>query len=461
MFPRFLLAACLLASAAFADDDKAAAETALDRYVRKPDASYSWTVAGEAQCNGCTATVIDLKSQTWRKPSEVDRTVWQHWLTVIRPPKVTSSIALLFINGGSNGRPRPDRADAMLTGFAKETGAIVADLRMIPNEPLRFNGEESTRTEDGIIAYTWDKFLRGGDEEWPLRLPMTKAAVRAMDTVTAFARSEQGGGISIDRFVVSGGSKRGWTTWTTAAVDKRVVAIAPLVIDLLNVEKSFEHHWRVYGFWAPAVGDYQKMDLMNWMGTPENRRLMNTVEPYAYRDRIGIPKYIVNATGDQFFVPDSSQFYLDRLKGETLVRYVANADHSLRNSDAPIGLMSWLDTIVNNRPRPRISWTNGEGTIRVTAATRPSEVRLWQATNADARDFRLEKIGPAYQSTALEPDDSGAWVARVAKPEKGWTAYFVELTFPTGGKFPLKVTTPVRVTPDIYPFQPPNLVKPK
>jgi len=67
------------------------------------------------------------------------------------------------------------------------------------------------------------------------RLPMTKSAVRAMDTVTAFlgsSREVTSGG----RFVVAGGSKRGWTTWTTAAVDKRVVGIIPIVIDVLNIE---------------------------------------------------------------------------------------------------------------------------------------------------------------------------------------------------------------------------------
>ncbi|MEZ5401881.1 MAG: PhoPQ-activated pathogenicity-related family protein [Bryobacteraceae bacterium] len=455
-----LLSAALWAAAAFADD-KAAADTALDRYIRKPDPTYSYSVAGEASCNGCTATVIDLKSQTWRKPTEVDRTVWEHWLTIIRPPKVTSSKALLFINGGSNGRPRPDRADPMLQTFAKETGAIVADLRMIPNEPLKFPGEDFTRTEDGIIAYTWDKALRGGDEEWPLRLPMTKAVVRAMDTVTTFAKSEQGGGHAVDRFIVSGGSKRGWTTWTTAAVDKRVIAIAPLVIDMLNVEKSFQHHWRVYGFWAPAVGDYQKLHLMDWMGSPENQALMRVVEPWAYRDRIAVPKYIVNASGDQFFVPDSSQFYFDQLPGEKLLRYVPNADHSLRNSDAPTSLLAWLDSIVHDRPRPKYSWAIDGGRIRVKAETKPTEVRLWQANNPEKRDFRLETIGPAYTSTVLQPDDSGDYSAALPKPEKGWTAYFVELTYSDGRKVPLKVTTGVRVMPDEYPFPPPKLVPPR
>lgn len=54
---------------------------------------------------------------------------------------------------------------------------------------------------------------------------MTKSAVRAMDTITAFCSSAAGGQIQVDRFVVGGASKRGWAAWTTAAVDERVVAV--------------------------------------------------------------------------------------------------------------------------------------------------------------------------------------------------------------------------------------------
>jgi len=140
--------------------------------------------------------------------------------------------------------------------MAVSTHSVTAELRQIPNQPLVFAGDGKERTEDAIVAYTWDKFLRGGDDNWPLRLPMTKATVRAMDTITAFSKSPEGGGVTVDKFVVAGGSKRGWTTWTTAAVDQRVIAIAPLVIDLLNVEKSFDHHYSVYGFWASAIQDY-------------------------------------------------------------------------------------------------------------------------------------------------------------------------------------------------------------
>ena len=92
-----------------------------------------------------------------------------------------------------------ERLDPILSEIAKNTKAVIIELRQIPNEPLIFAGETRKRSEDGIIAYTWDKFLRTGDEKWPLRLPMTKAVVRAMDAVTGFLASDAGGKIKVDQ----------------------------------------------------------------------------------------------------------------------------------------------------------------------------------------------------------------------------------------------------------------------
>jgi PhoPQ-activated pathogenicity-related protein len=451
---RFTLAAAWLWLAALpATWPTYAAETALDRYVAVKDPSYAWKIVNSVHGDGYTLYVIDLTSQTWRRPSEVDHAVWRHWLTIVKPDRVTGDTGYLFITGGSVNDRQPAAAKPNYIELATSTHSIAAELQDVPNEPVTFAGENRTRSEDGIIAYTWIKYMQTGDDTWPLRLPMTKAAVRAMDTVTAAMASEAGGGVRVAKFVVSGGSKRGWTTWTTAAVDRRVVAIMPAVIDLLNLVPSFEHHYKVYGFWAPAVKDYVEAGVMDWVDTPEYAKLMAIEEPYSYRDRLTMPKYMINAAGDQFFLPDSSRFYFDDLKGEKYIRYVPNTDHSLRNTDVNESLFAYYQAFLEGKPRPRFQWSfQANGDIRVSSQDKPSAVKLWQATNPEHRDFRLMTIGPAYQSTDLAEQGDGVYVGRVPKPEKGWTAYFVEMTYPSGGKYPFKFTTGVRVSPDTEPF---------
>lgn len=451
-----LLTSCAgVKSTPAATDHGRALETPLDRYVAAPDPAYTWRAVTNARIDGVTVTVIDLTSQSWLTTNEVNRTLWRHWLVVARPDDVAHSTALLMIGGGNNKDNKLPKPSEQLIQVAKHTRSVAAELRMVPNQPLIFGQDGRERVEDDLIAYTWDKFLRTADDRWPARLPMTKSAVRAMDTVTAFCATPAGGGVKVSTFVVAGGSKRGWTTWATAMVDTRVVAICPIVIDLLNIVPSFEHHYRAYGFFAPAVQEYVDMGIMDWMGTPEFARLMRVVEPFEYRDRLTMPKLLLNACGDQFFLPDSSQFYFDRLPGVKYLRYVPNADHSLKNSDAWDTLIAWHHAQINHTPLPRFSWKHeGTDAIRVRVTDQPAEVRLWQANNASARDFRLDMIGPAWKSTVLPPDGSGVYVGRVDGSIEGWTAFLVELTYRLGGPTPLKLTTDVRVTPDQLPFPP-------
>ena len=462
MLPLLTLLAFALSAAlpaAQAPRTRATSETALDRYVAAPDAAYAWKVVTDLPAEGVTATLIEMTSQKWLTEKEVERPLWTHWMTVVRPAQVTNDVGFLFITGGSLSRPQPTGPPAWMVDMARDTGTVITELRLVPNQPIVFLDDPARkpRTEDDYIAYTWDKYLRTGDEKWPARLPMTKSAVRAMDTVTAFAASPQGGATKVNRFVVAGASKRGWTAWTTAVVDKRVVAVVPLVIDMLNVEPSFIHHWRAYGAWSNAVNDYVEHGIMNWMGTPQFRALMKIEEPYEYRDRLTLPKFMVNAAGDQFFLPDSSQFYFDELRGEKHVRYVPNAGHSLDKTDAIASVHAFYSSIVRNTPRPEVKWTlERDGSIKVVSKERPDAVVLWQATNPKARNFRHDVVGAAYTSTPLEPSGPNTWVARVDKPEAGWRAFFVELTFPTGGKYPLKVTSGIRIVPETMPFPPPE-----
>ncbi len=432
---------------------RASERTALDEYIARPDAHYGWKLVKTMPGEGGTAYILEMTSQRWLSEKEVDKPIWKHWVTIIKPDGVVTDTALLFITGGSNERPAPERVDQNLVRMARESKGIVAELRMVPNQALIFNGETKGRYEDSLIAYTWDKYLRTGDERWPARLPMTKAAVRAMDTVTAFCASEEGGKATVDKFVVAGASKRGWTTWTTAAVDKRVVAIVPIVIDMLNVVPSFQHHYGAYGFWAPAVGDYVEMGIMDWMGTREFAALMKIEEPYEYRERLTMPKFVVNSAGDQFFLPDSTQFYWNDLKGAKYLRYIPNTDHSMKNSDAWLSLLSFYDSVLRKKNLPDYSWNIASaGRIRVVSKTRPAKVKLWQATNPEARDFRLETLGAKYIEKELPVSADGIYEVSLDSPTKGWTAGFIELTYPNDPA-PHKFTTGITIVPDLLPHK--------
>jgi PhoPQ-activated pathogenicity-related protein len=307
------------------------------------------------------------------------------------------------------------------------------------------------RKEDDLIAYTWDKVMKTGDQTWSARFPMVKSAVRAMDTMRDLMASAQGGKVKVDKFVVAGGSKRGWTTWLTGVVDPRVVAIVPMVIDALNCDASFHHHYAAYGFWAPAIHDYVVHKIVTRIGAAESRVLYDVEDPYNYRHRLTKPKYILTASGDQFFLPDSSQFYFDDLQGEKYLRTVPNADHGLKDTDALQSTLGFYQMILAGKPRPQFTWKLAAGTVQVDCKDLPSKVTLWRATNPSARDFRKETLGPKYKSTVLTGTD-GRYVANVEKPAKGWTAYFVELRYDLGHGSYVKFTTPPRVIPDTEPF---------
>jgi PhoPQ-activated pathogenicity-related protein len=259
-------------------------------------------------------------------------------------------------------------------------------------------------------------------------------------------------GFKIDKFVVAGGSKRGWTTWCTAAVDKRVEAIVPISIDTLNSPAAMKHHVAVYGFYTEAVGDYFNHKITARANDPRMILLNDIEDPFSYRERFTMPKYIVQAAGDQYFCPDNSQFYFDQLPGEKYLRYIPNADHGLNGTDVRESVVAFYDTIVKGTPRPQFSWRFEDDGIHVNSSTKPAVVKLWQATNPNARDFRLLTIGRAFKSHTLNDLGDGHYLAKITQPARGWTASFVELSFDVGALYPLKLTTSVRVTPDTCPY---------
>jgi PhoPQ-activated pathogenicity-related protein len=433
-------------------------------YVLADDPAYDYEIVHTKKGENYTYYVTRMTSQHWLTPEQVNETEWWHWVTVVVPDDYTYSTALMWIGGGSKDDALPAEPDALTIQTASATNSVVAQVHNIPFQPLAFSDDpDNQRYEDAIIAYGWRKFMEGGardeDAYWLSRLPMTNAVVSAMDVVQQVIKQHHD--TPIENFVVAGASKRGWTTWTTAAVDKRVVGIAPVVIDLLNVVPSFQHHWRNYGAWSPAVDDYVNEGIMDWQGSAEYNRLLEIVEPYSYRQLYTMPKLLINATGDEFFLPDSWKFYYNDLPGEKHLMYVPNTGHDVSGTDALQNLTAFYASILDEKPRPTYTWTiDGDRFMINTDPTNPpASIKLWKATNEAARDFRIYVVGKIWTPTEIPVNGSGTYSISMTAPDKGWSGYFVELTYQ--GKIPLKVTTGVEVLPRTYPYEPYVSASPK
>ena len=329
----------------------------------------------------------------------------------------------------------------------------------VPNQPLRFAEDPKPRVEDQIIAYQQAKFAKSAarDASQLLRFPMVKSGTAAMTAVQQYLASEAGGGLKVDGFVVSGGSKRAWTAWLVAALDPRVIGVIPIVINVLDVDATTRHHWEAMGYFSPALGDYVENGLIPGMiGSPGMSAVNRIEDPLNYRDRssMRMPKYVINAVGDEYFPPDNTRYSYHLLPETKRLRMIPNSKHSTAGTDIAESMTAFYDAILNGRGLPGYSWRVGrDGAITVRSKEKPLEVNLWQATNPKARDFRVDTIGKAFTATRILPSKDGTYLARIAKPAAGWTAYFVEMTYASGTKYPFKFTTEVSVIPDTLPFK--------
>ncbi len=431
----------------------------LDRYVNTCDPNYEYNLfSSEVVTDPATGISVNtyllhMTSGAWRGAADVDQTLWKHFVTIIEPPEpnLNSKTALLVVSGGSTNTLPSSSLALKLGPFSVATGTVVALIQAVPNQPLLFDGELQTRSEDAIIAYSYDQYAKGYDENrpdmtWPALLPMTRAAVRAMDSIQDFMLEDKPGQpIDIDNFVVTGASKRGWTTWLAAAADPRVSAAMPIVIDVLNMDLQMAHHKMAYQSYAPddtangivggyseSVQDYVGFGIFDNFDTGAGNSLLQVVDPFEYRARLTMPKFILNSTGDQFFLPDSSRFYLcpysevGCIPGDNKVYFAPNTDHGLTNSSLSglddgtyNSMLAYYIGFVYGLPMPEFTWRiESDNTqpieerpyrIVVESGTEPTEVRLWQANASGARDFRLRTIGENWTSTVLEPfcDDCG------------------------------------------------------
>ena len=434
---RFLILAlwlnCTFATLGLVRADEVAVPNALQTYVSKPDDSFAWKIQGTTEQALGRIYDVELTSQTWQG------IVWKHVLMVYEPKAMRHrEHALLFITGGGHlNKPKAEEQQMGLM-LATLTGARVAMLHQVPNQPLLGN-----RVEDDLITETLLKYLETGDKSWPLLFPMVKSAVRAMDAVQQIGR-DQKWDAPIKAFVVTGGSKRGWTTWLSAAADKRVVGIAPMVIDTLNFQKQMDYQLETWGKYSEQIIDYESKGLIQKMKDERTAPLWSWLDPHTYRAQLTLPKLIINGTNDRYWTVDALNNYWDDLSGPKYIHYVTNAGHNLKNSQggreaALATLAVFFDHVVADKPLPKVTGKHADGDagcrLTITCQPEPLSVRLWTA-GSDTKDFRDAR----WESKTLAAKLSGEFQGELAKPSAGrHIALFGEAQFatPTGAVFTL------------------------
>jgi PhoPQ-activated pathogenicity-related protein len=406
-------------------------ETALQSYIEKEDNYFEWKLVDSYDHNGLKIHNLLLTSQKWRGY------IWRHQLTVIVPDEFTHKEALLFITGGSNKDEKPNWKDKddgniqVMELVAQKNRSLVAVLFQVPNQPLY-----GDMKEDELISYTLHNYRNDKDPTWPLLFPMVKSAITAMDAVQSFSSEKLKH--EITGFVISGGSKRGWTTWLTGASDPRAIAIAPMVIDMLNMPKNISYHLEAWGNYSIQIADYVKLGIAQDIDTPDGREITTMIDPYSYRDKLTMPKLIFIGTNDEYWPVDAVKHYFDHIPGKNYIHYVPNAGHGLGDKKQAVqALSAFLAETTEGKNYPDCTWTDriNENDIKVTVQYSPEKLAgalLWSSDSED-RDFRDNEFFSKEITIETGRDIS----VTVNFPDNGFRAFYIDLLYshPYGGVY--------------------------
>lgn len=395
--------------------------TDLLSYVAQPDSTFSWQKVDETTNPLGTRIVFSMTSQTWQGIA------WQHKLELFMPPSCEFPDTSLLVVSGGNGGSGESQFLMLVAGM---TRCPVAVLHNIPNQPLYGNLHE-----DSLIAYTFAKALETNDMTWPLLLPMTKSAIRAMDILQAYSKASMKR--EINKFIVGGASKRGWTTWLTAAADPvRVKGIIPMVYDNLNLTKQMDLQLVAYGKYSEEISEYTDIQLQAKLKTPEGRILGKIVDPWSYVKRITMPKLIINGANDPYWNIASMNIYWDGLKGSKSVLYVPNAGHDLGLGNMEVQniitiaapMTAFIRSVAKGVSLTPMNWTYASKSnlcrLDIRTATKDTDAKMWVAVS-DSRDFRKSK----WNSVEMKSGKSG-FAGSMSLPTKGYLAIFGEVMFP-------------------------------
>jgi PhoPQ-activated pathogenicity-related protein len=433
--------------------------TPLDEYVHRDDGAFKWEELASYNFQGVTVYILNMTSQYYQDPSLVSWHEWWHVMGVAIPDEIQYLDAgILVIEGGSNRNTEvPSKTDPNVVAaavVANTTGCVSGFILQVPNQPIVFSNDptQRERSEDRLIAWTWRTFLDWPEEQKDptviLRMPMTKAAKRGLDTIYEVAKQRRPE-TDIQRFMVTGASKRGWTTWSIAAVDRRVVVMIPLVFSILNMEVDMMNHYRnMDGAWSFAMRPYYDENITQEFFNPEMEGVYEVEDMLYYKERFTIPLLAMSSSGDEYFLCDENWVWWDLIPSkDKYLMMLPNAEHTMAPhylqifETATAFYLNYLD----GNPYPHVSWTlgwtPGGGFIDFVTDPPPKSIRGFSAVtlaNDTRRDYRLAALNeegqavlhpvPWRRNVPIIDLGGGRYRAEAEEVEGEWVGFFIEVS---------------------------------
>jgi PhoPQ-activated pathogenicity-related protein len=352
---------------------------------------------------------VSFQSQVWRDIP------WRHELFIKYPTKVQrDDVVVVLLTGGQGG----DTHQASAQHLAEALGIRAVLLTKVPNQPL-FDG----MTEDVLLSYTLDQYRRSGDPGWPLLFPMVTSVVKGIDALQVTL------GQPHLKVVLVGASKRGWTTYLTGAVDKRIVGIVPAVYEMIAIPRQVALARERYGRDSEKIRPYTALGLTDSLLEPRVAKMISWIDPVEYFSQFTMPKLVLLGANDPYWVVDSVRQYWNKLPEPKMLRILPNVGHGvLSETAASEAIISFIRLIMDNGTLPSANWrfsgvANGTALISGSGAEPIARCTVWRALSEDT-DFRDAEFRAGPCEVAR---DGKGFRSVVAVPSTENAAVFVDL----------------------------------
>ncbi|KAJ1405186.1 PhoPQ-activated pathogenicity-related protein-domain-containing protein, partial [Ochromonadaceae sp. CCMP2298] len=226
--------------------------------------------------------------------------------------------------------------------------------------------------------------------------------------------------------------------------------------------------------WTYALKDYTEMNLTVRFDDPNMVLLQEQVDPFFYKERLTMPKMVVNAAMDEFQQPDDTHYWWSSMPGPKHFVIIPNAEHSLATGiiEAVPAIGAFVQALLHQDVVPTFVWDISADTGAITATLDEHgivhEATMWYAVSCgmnawdkqNRRDFRIAHLD---QPCACGPSAEGMCVnlatfwqketlemtmvkgrrtytaSRPAPLDGTWTAFFIDVQYVNKHALPFDV----------------------